>query len=400
MALRATSLGARFVLVLSVAAVLPLSEVGIFGLIWGTVALLVLVVGLDFYTFSNRFMIANGKEFHRYALLRQGEIHAIAYVVFSLCAGIVILLGLLPAEVVLWTLALTISEHFAQETYRVLVTFDDQVYANAMLFLRAGGWAILAAGIIWLWAPGRSVFTVLTLWLAGSISAGVLGAARFKKLHLLDDGAWLSHSHILQGLRVSGRFFVGTISLSVVLTADRFLVGGLISLDVAGVYAVYVGMAAGLRALLDAGVLAFSLPRILRSGAAGDRQELKRLLLRTSILVLGLALLISTCIGAGGWLLSEVLLSHAYQEYFFMLPFALVAMVLMLVSMPSYQVLYAMGHDRVLLAANLVTVAVFFGGTFLLATRVPDLAVSVSCCLAMLGGLAVRGAAAFRATAG
>ncbi len=61
-ALRGLSMGSRFLLIFALAKLLSPTELGLFGLMMATVSISVLIIGVDYYTYTQRELLARPVE--------------------------------------------------------------------------------------------------------------------------------------------------------------------------------------------------------------------------------------------------------------------------------------------------------------------------------------------------
>ena len=357
--MRLGALAAKLGLVLSLAVFLPASEVATFGLVTSVIVLGVYSVGLDFYTYANR-ELSRAEPGARGSIIRtQWSLYLVAYVALTAVAGILVASTEFPAWLIAWIVPLIVVEHQAQEVNRILVTIDDQLAASAIMFVRSGLWGLLSMALFVFFEDARHVNVVFVAWLTCSLAAVILGVARLHRRGALVGFRGRSVMSVRRGLIVALPFFVGTLAINLTFTVDRFLVGVLVSADALAAYTVFITLAGALRSILDAGVFAFSLPQMLKTGRTADASALQGLLRRVSwetAAICGGALLLSVI--PGMWLVAAIL-GPVYVENFWMLPLSVMGMGLFCLTTPPQQVLYARDRDMPILVSNLLGLTAF-----------------------------------------
>lgn len=400
---RALNLGLRLVGLLSklgvtlvIARHLPVHEVGLFGLIAGFAAFAAILLGLEFYTYANREMASSPLNERRGVLIAQLRLYGLMYAILIVAGLIVGVSDLAPWQLVAWCVAIAIFEHLGFETYRILVTMNDQLVASSLLLVRSGLWGLVCIILFLLWPAARQLDLVLAAWLCCVAAAALLGAIRISRFAERPMRPRPGRNHIKLGLRTARLFFIGTVASTALITLDRFLVAGLVTLAAAGAYSVYISIAGALRSLIDASVLAYTLPQMLASGRSGDRVQLRNLWVRASKEAALISVVLSIFALVGAWVVAPLLFSPIYLEFFGFLPLGLIAAGLLSLSNAGQQVLYALRADRAIVLANVVGLVVFLCTAFLLASTT-FLAVGVALCcgafsLLLLKSLAVHNA--------
>lgn len=359
MAMRLCALGAKLGLVLLLALFLSPKDVATYGLVSSVIVFSVYVVGLDYYTYANR-ALSRAQSGRLGGIIRdQWLLYVGAYVVVVLAAVVLGRVTGLPLQVLAWTVPLIIVEHQAQEVNRILVTVDDQIAASAIMFVRSGLWGVISIVTFLLFESARSIDVVFGSWLVCSSTAVLLGFLRLRRRGVLNGFLQRTGLSIWRGVRVALPFFIGTLAINAMFTVDRFLVGHLVSTDALAAYTVFMSVAGALRSVLDAGVFAFSMPRMLRAGHRREIDELRRLQRRVTtetVLLTGGALVLSFFPGA---LLVDVILRGPYAEHYWLFPMSVVAVALFCLATPAQQVLYSRDRDFTILVGNLAGLVIF-----------------------------------------
>ncbi|MBP0639835.1 lipopolysaccharide biosynthesis protein [Cupriavidus sp. AcVe19-6a] len=356
-ALRACTLGSKFLLFFFLARYLSPAEVGQFGLLVGAIGYLLLLIGFDFYTFSTRELL--GRPFDRWAALIKDQFvfFALCYLIFLPLSYLVLWANnVLPKALWGWLLALLVLEHLAQEMNRLLISMSRPLWAGLTLFFRGGMWSLLAIVWLQLFSNSRTLSTVLFAWSLGVSSSLVIAALPFLKLNwssvrLPVDWRWL-----WKGTMVAAPLLVATLALKVPFAFDRFLVNFVASPDVVGVYVFYAGITNAILALIDAGVIAFTLPALIRSvtdgGFAEQMSRFSKAIFTSTILVALLATLI----------VKPVLLligREIYVEHISIFYVLLATISIFCLGLIPHYGLYALRCDRWLIIGNICGAVIF-----------------------------------------
>ncbi|RLD54213.1 MAG: hypothetical protein DRJ01_18340, partial [Bacteroidetes bacterium] len=173
--LRTLSLVSRFVLLFALAYLLTPADIGRYGLMTATIGFSVLVIGGDFYAYSQRELMSRPKEEWGFILQHQGVAAVLLYVVLLPINGLVFVFKLLPDCFILWFFILLVSEHLAQELYRLLVAMQRPITASCMLFVRMGLWIWVLLPVMWFVPTLQKLETVFFAWFIGSMFSCVAG---------------------------------------------------------------------------------------------------------------------------------------------------------------------------------------------------------------------------------
>ncbi len=373
-AFRALAIGSRFLLVFGLARLLSPADVGLYGLIAGTISFSMLFVGGEFYTYSQRELLGSPR--HRWSFILQHQVLAttLTYACILPLQLLFFAFDLLPAQWIAWFFALLVAEHLAQEVNRLLVTIGRPVLASWVLFVRTGAW-------VWALLPsfihggGAGLKTVFLAWLGGTVAAILTGLAIVRRA-VPGWTVWpVDYDWLRRGFRVALVFLASTMCFKTLFTADRYLVDRLVGADLLGVYVVYIGVATAVVNFLDASVFSFLYPRLVaaqQAGATGEYRRLRREMKWTATWV-------SSALAGTAALAAPVVLrwirKDIYVEYLPLLWLLLAASVVQVVGMIPHYSLYAHRQDHSIVAAHLSSLVVFAGVTALLAKPAPLYAV-------------------------
>lgn len=362
--MRGLTLLCKFLLIFVLAKFLEPNDVGLYGLLAGTVGYALFAVGFEFYTYSTRELIGGDRR-QWLALIRD----QLVFFVFTYLFVVPFVLMAFFLEWLPWTYAgwfflLLMLEHVAQELNRLLVVMSEQLLAGVILFLRSGVWCLLLVLLMW-WVPEtRNLDWVLAAWCIGAGFGCLLGGARILSLNNTALRSKVDWQWIGKGLRLAIPLLVASLAIRGIFTFDRYWVESIAGLDVLGVYVLFIGITTSIISFLDAGVVVFLYPKILAAAKVGDDKAfcsgMKKLfwdILVVTLVLVGLALVVSRPILA--WIDKDI-----YMEYFYLLKWLFLAIVLYAASVIPHVGLYACGWDRAILLSQLCGLAVFFLGVY------------------------------------
>lgn len=357
--LRGITLCSKFVFVFFLAKFLPPRDVGLYGLLAATVGYGIYLVGLEFYTFSGRELMACAQ--HRQPFILKNQLTVYLGWYGGACAVLALLAHwqVLPEGYLWWILALLVCEHLAQELNRILIALSMQLVAGVVLFVRLGLWSLAVVVLQWQVPETRNLGFVLCAWLVGSASACALALFKIKHLLVLLPAEKLDVSWIRLGLRVALPLFVASLAIRGLATFDRFFIENAAGLEVLAAYVIFAGVASAILALIDAGVVDFAMPKLVAAARGGDsglfRTQMARV--RTTILAIGLVLV--TCCALGGWLFVDLLGRPVYSANLYLLYWVLGFTAINVISLVPHLGLYALGKDRAIVLSQVCGFGVF-----------------------------------------
>jgi O-antigen/teichoic acid export membrane protein len=290
LALRGVTLAAKFAFLVYAGRHLAVSDMAVFGLMSSTVGIAVTVLGVEFYAFSTREILAKGTG-ERAPLLRdQLVLYVFGYLLLLPAAIPVFVSGVLDWRYAGWFYALAILEHLAQETARLYNTLFRPVFSTLLFFVRSSAWSLVVLALAWRRPELMTVDMIFGAWTAGVAIAVVWGLYELKGLGwrrawwARPDWAWMR-----RGLIVAVPFMVSALSYRVIELGNRYIIHFLLTDIAVGVYSFYSTLANVIPAVIGAAVSSIVVPRIVQGYQVGDldayRRELRRLTVGTVLLV-------------------------------------------------------------------------------------------------------------------
>jgi O-antigen/teichoic acid export membrane protein len=350
--LRAASMGIKLVTVVALARFLGVEDFATFGLFLATVTLSLYLVGLDFYAFSQRELIAAPPQ-KRGWVTKQ---HLVVMLVSAMC--ILPFIGFAQAWLPLgsalapWLLVIVFLEHMGQETVRVLVACAAPLEAGVVIALRTAAWGPPVLLLMYRYESLATLETVFAAWTVGGVLA--LAYATYC-IRLRGLGGWadpVQSAWVRRGFLVALPLLAATVALRLLFTLDRYVLEWLGDLERLAAYTLFVTLAGGLIGLADATFNVFSYPVLVDAHGRGDRRrflgEFRGFLRSVAAFALGGSAILYVCLP----LLQTFLTAEAYRTHAGMFPWVLAGVSLYLLSTVVHYGLFAARRDKSILLAN------------------------------------------------
>ena len=353
-------MGSRFFLIFVVARLLEPIELGLFGLMLATVSFGIIVVGADYYIYSQRELLARPPEQWPFVIQHQIKAQVILYGVLLPLQLLIFLFGFLDWQYAAWYFVLLITEHIAQEINRLLVAMHKQLIASWVLFIRWGSWVFVIVPVMYFSPEMRNLQALYMAWLVGGLFAILVGITAIHKVlpnwkKSATDIKWLK-----QGFKVGGLFLLSTLCFKGLLTFDRYVIEALSSTEILGVYVFYIGLVVGAYAVLDPAVFSFVYPRMLQSYQMQDKQNYQKAYKELVLLTVSISVALAIVIWGAAPHIIDWIDKPVYTEYlgdFSIL--ILVGFVFSVGHIPHYA-LYAMKGDKWIILAHISSLMIFF----------------------------------------
>jgi O-antigen/teichoic acid export membrane protein len=365
--LRGITLASKFLLLLFIARFLSAEELGIYGLVNVTVAISLYLLGMDFYSFNTREILAHDPSDRPRLIRDQFVFHGFAYIIILPLLLLVFIFGAIPFKYAVWFYALLVVEHLSQELSRLLITLSRPTMSSTVLLVRTGVWVYAAVATMYFWTDTRSLPVVWGFWIAGATASIVIALWALRHLDFKSamgkpvDWAWLK-----RGLRVSLPFLSSTASLLCINYADRYFIQSFRGEAMVGVYTFYTGIANMVQVFVYTGIVMILFPRIVESFQQGqaDRYAKNMRLMATGIIV-GVAVLsgiAALLIQPALMLVGKELISQYRYVFWIMLG---TVSALMLSYIPHYA-LYVRKYDRAIVISTIIALILALGANSVL----------------------------------
>jgi len=357
--LRGISLLGRFALTFFITKELSLELQGEYTLLATTITLLVMLVGFDFYIYSSR-RIVKKKESSIFILKNQLFLHSVIFVFISfLIVGYFYFFKtFFSIYYIFLIISLLFFEHLGQELFRMYLILEKTLFANLLLFLRTGVWAIALSGYLFLFKVSElNLETILILWLFSAILSVFTGMLYFPNIKLLFDTK-IDNQWIKKGLKVGLVMFISTISVKIVEYSDRYLIDYFLGKTDLGIYSIFFQLYNLINVVIFTLIISFTYPKIFH--AVNDNHKQNILKLKNQIIIKSSLIII--LYGAFFWFTLPLILKtidknelYPHQLIFFIL---LLGGLFLNISFSYHYILIAKGRELSIVKSTLF-VAVF-----------------------------------------
>jgi len=363
--IRGFTMASKLFLIIVLAKLLEPSEVGTFGLFIVTVSIWVLIIGSDFYAYSQRELLQREKEEWSFVIQHQITATLLLYVLLLPFTLFLFVFDLLPDHLIYIFYLILILEHISQEINRLLIVMQKQLSASFVLFIRSSIWIWVVIPLMWTTPSLNNLDTVLIAWSIGSFLSIILGSYLiFKEIPNWSvyplDLNWISN-----GLKIGLFFFISTIAYQAILTIDRYFIESYSTATDLGIYVFYISLILGIGGFLQATIFSFLYPKLIKYYPLNKTIEFKKTMreLTYSTIVLTLVfigLLLYLVPVLLNWI--ERPLYATYYDLFYIL---LVMLFIFALAQVPHQGLYAMHEDRVIVYSHVTGLLVFISNAYI-----------------------------------
>lgn len=346
-----------------------LSDIGTFGLVMGTVMILSVVVGQDLIYVVSRDIVGADPATALHKMRDQVLHYGINYLALAAVMLTLIATHAVPvsSKTMLYALVLTVLESLGTVSYYNMISLQLQVRANALFFIRAGLWVLPVVALCIINPALRTADTVLTGWAIGAGVSLLMTLWLWRKLPWKEvmprpvNWAW-----IRKGIKIGSLIWLGMIGLTSGTFIDRFVVGHYLSLEDVGVLTFYFSFTNALLTLMQSGVAAFAIPRMVQQHRdnAHDafhkeaRHASAQINISAGILAIGLGICVP--------LLCYLLGRHAFVASTNVFLLMLFGAWLRANADMKYNILFARHQDRAIWLGNLLFLIPALGGNLAL----------------------------------
>ncbi|WP_158846527.1 lipopolysaccharide biosynthesis protein [Algibacter sp. L1A34] len=270
--LRFSGIGAKFILLFLITKYKSLEFQGSFTLINQSITLMIYFVGLDFYTFYTKKMVKNIDKcvfyFKNaiYLYLYTGLIVSIVFVLISM-----FVLGI-DLNLMLIILVLFAFEHLGQELIRIYIALEKITFANVLLFLRTGLWALMAVVVLIL-KKTIEIEQIFIFWIFCSFLSIILGFVFFPGIRNIFNEK-IDKKFIKEGIIFSTFIFLSTICIRLIEYSDKYILAIFESEREVGIYSVYFQISNVSTIIISTIILAFVYPKILLHSQERNMEKL------------------------------------------------------------------------------------------------------------------------------
>lgn len=353
--LRSLTLGSKFAFTFFLAKFFSPEEVGLFGIFNATVPLVVHLIGLDFYAYSNRELIP-ASSFERSKRIRDQLIFHL--LVFTLCLPFFYFLlrsGTFPPQLIGWLILISFLDHLAQELFRILTALSKPIWATLTYFVRSGLWAILLL-IVFFVLPGKPNFSLIwPLWALTTFLS--LGGALLINVHPSHKSilAPIDWKWIFDGLRTCLPLFIASLSVRAAYTMDRYFLEHYFGYGALASYSLFSVFANVVMVITETGALMITYPRMVKAFHSQKKNEILASTRNLTKLVLLASLGSAAILTVMIFPILKALNNPLYTNDLMLFWGFLAAMVIQALTQIPQTILYAQRKDKEVLFASLAT---------------------------------------------
>lgn len=396
--LRILAIGIKGSFILVLPFYLKPSEVGLYGLIVALIFFGVLLIGGDFYAYSQRKLASLAANKSAFVLKNQVIAHLILYCILFPIGVLLFPADIIPVKLLVIFLLLLICEHVSSELNRILLVFQLHLIASKLMVFKVL-WIIVLIPLMHGYESARTIELMLNFWLV-NISISILIYCFVIKRELSGEKIWqedYSLTWIFRGFRVVLIYFLSTLALRSLTVLDRMILEHNLDLNILGVYTVYMSLAMVVGLIVDGGIMQYYYPQLISSVGKGSGKEalvkiVKSMLVKTgSVVIIGVGVLY---IFAENFLflLSDSLYVGNIEVLWWLL---LVSSTFSFMLIPHF-VLYAYHLDRWNFLANALSLSVFILITYYYSKNLTMLTMAHSLAISYIVMLTVKTGVAYR----
>ena len=379
--LRGITLASKFIFIFYFARLIEPAEFGLFGLFSATIVFALYFVGFDFYIFTTREILKEEHNAYGGVIKHHCVILMVFYIISIPLLSLVFFNGVLPWRVSGWFVLLLILEHLSQEISRILNSISKQLLSSLILFFRSGIWSIAITILMFFEVYARNLNFILGSWVIGDILALSIGVYYLYSINISGWNQKIDKNWIWTGLKISFPFLIATLASRCVFTLDKYWFGALTGLDALAAYVLFMSVCNTLITFLDASVISFSYPVLIRAWQRKDfvtySQSVRKFLFQTVLICILFSLSSIVCIK---YLLIWVN-KFSYMKHQDLFYFILIAMLFYALSMIPHYALYAQGKDNEIIYSEISGGVLFFPVTHIFSLYWPSFAVPLSLCI-------------------
>lgn len=351
--LRGLTQGSKFLLLLYIASRLSPAYLGIYGLVAVTIAISLYLVGMDFYAFNTREILARAAADRTPLIRNQAVFHLIAYAIVLPLLLTVFIGGLISWKYAGWFYLLLIIEHVSQESGRLLITLSRPTRASLVLFLRSGIWVYAVLATTYFGDSQLSLQLVWSYWSLGGLASIVLAMFSLRGLNWkMVGGVGIDWSWLRSGVAGSLPFFGSTVALLGIQYADRYFLQFFHGEELVGVYTFFANSANMIQLFVFTGIIMILYPRIVEAFQDRKFDRYSDLMKRLSIGVIGGSLVLCVAAGVGIHLALKMVNREVYAAHIDVFWIMLISITLLTTSYIPHYALYVRRKDKLIIMST------------------------------------------------
>lgn len=351
-AMRISGIASKFLLGLFIAKLMSLTDLGIYGLLQGQVAILpiVLRLGLNRQVARELTDVSHTEQ----SLLISGYFSP--YVILYALA-LMIAAALAMADVIPWlaviVVGLVAGEHLVMDGYDFLIQLRRPFAANVVLSVLSTSWPIAFIVAAYFEPAWRTIYTLSAFWLGGSVAATILITV-FLRSHL-SAFHLPSIERVRRSIRASALLYGNSLASTATIYLDRYLVGAFLSLELAGVYFFFWQVGTAIYNLVNSGLMSFARPHLVSAFQAGDDDAFRDLDIQTTRSALMEATLLGLAAACVVWFIVPYLDRPLLIKYQALLWLLLAATLARIIAEMGALRLYCRSRDPLLMKSTLLS---------------------------------------------
>ncbi|MBO7081472.1 MAG: oligosaccharide flippase family protein [Neisseriaceae bacterium] len=266
LSLRMISTAAKFVLIVLITKNIGQKALGEYGLFFSTITIAFYFMGMDFYVFNTRELIAHPEKEKRAILIRDQFIfYLFTYAIVLPSLLLVFFLDIIDFHYLLLFYLVLITEHLSQELYRLFITLSHQTWATLLLFIRSASWIyVLALLSILGFEQVHQLKIIYASWFLGGLLCIIISMIYLIKSHRVHNFyGKINFAWMKQGLMVSLPFFIGTIAYKVVEFSNRYIINFFMSKEDVGIFTFFSNIANSLQTIVFTLVIMMYYPKVI-----------------------------------------------------------------------------------------------------------------------------------------
>lgn len=365
--LRGSTMASRFVLLLFLARFLTPEDLGIWGLMNVTIVMSLYFLGLDFYVFNTRELLATDDKKRVQMIRDQFVFHGIMYLIVLPLLLAVFLLQFISWQYVGWFYLILVLEHLSQEAARLLTTLFRPVMANLVLFFRSGAWIYAVVAVAYLKNDLRGLTTIWIGWVVGVTISIIIAVYILRFLPWSEiksnpvDWGWIK-----KGTKIALPFLLSTMAMVGIQYIDRYFIQYFYGEAQVGFYTFYAQIANVIFVFIFTGINMILYPKIIEAFQKGMHEKYRALMKKMSFGIIGGIIALSVVAAV---LINPLLMflnRTEYTEYSYIFYILLLAVAFMTVSYIPHYALFVRKKDKAIVGSSIAALVVSTIANFIL----------------------------------
>jgi len=357
-----------------------------------TLAVSLLLIGLDFYVFNTREILEVSKLKYTVYIKDQIVFQIIAYLLLLPLFLVVFVSDILPWKYLGWFYGLLIMEHFSQESIRLHIVLSRPTMSSIILFLRSGAWVYAIISLFYFDSSARNLPVIWSGWMVGVSASILLSFYSLRKLPWRN--AWripVNWVWIKKGLKTSLPFLCSTLSLTGIQYLDRYFLQQYYGEAFVGIYTLYFSISNVIHIVIYTGLVMILHPKLIYAFQHKEYDKYRAIMKKftlgifggLSILVFFALILIKPVLGIIG--------KQIYAENINIFYLMLVNVSFMVLAYIPHYGLFVRKHDKSIIFSNILAFVVAFCANLILVPAYGLTGAAVATMIAMVTMAVMKG---------